>query len=113
MQHRSTGRVRDVGPIIDREQLAVPSRRIREDFQEPKLVTRLKSLLSELDDVHAIGQYGVQEFGEVTLVLPGVRTEIEPGLRQRRSRYGRHIGGRYPMFSAPHAGYRFHRTGAR
>ena len=113
VQDRRLRRVRDVGTIVDREQFPVPLRGGREDLQEPEFVARLESLLSELHDVHAVCQYGIQELGEIALSLPGIRTQIEPGLRQRLARYGRHIGGRYPMFSAPRAGYRCHRTGAR
>ena len=48
----------------------------REVFE---LLGRLHALVAQLHDVHAAGQHGVEELGEVALPLAGVRAQVEPG----------------------------------
>lgn len=61
-----------------------------------QLLGGLHALVPELDDVHACGEHRVQESGEVTLELAGVRAQIEPGIGQLLARRGH---GRTPPWS--------------
>lgn len=88
VQHVGPGRTGDVGPVVDREQRAVPAGRAREDLAGGELVARLqraeplftsRSLVAQLDDVHPAGQGGVGELGQVAALAPRVGTQIEPG----------------------------------
>ncbi len=75
MQHIGAGRAGDVGPVVDREQGAIPAGRVGEDFARCQLVARLewaeplltgRPLVAQLDDVHSAGQGGIGELGQIT-----------------------------------------------
>lgn len=74
--------VRDVGAVVHGEELAVAACGLGENLEVFELLPRLHALVPQLDDVHACGQDGVEELGEVTLPLAGVRAEVEPGVGQ-------------------------------
>ena len=87
MQHVGAGRAGDVGPIVDREQGAVPAGRVRKDLARGQLVARLerseplltdRTLVAQLDDVHSAGQRGIGELGQVAALTARVGTQIQP-----------------------------------
>src|SRR5215467_9309535 len=53
MQHVGACRDGDVGPVVHREQRAVPVAGCPEDIEEAEFFPRLQALLPELHDVHA------------------------------------------------------------
>lgn len=74
--------VRDVGAVVDREELAVAAGALGEDPQVFEFLTGFHALVAELDDVDAAGEGGVEELGEVALPLACVRAQVEPGVGQ-------------------------------
>ncbi len=74
------GRVGDIGAVVDREQSAVTGAGVGEDLEVLELFGGLHALVAELDDVHAVGEDGVQEVGEVALALAGVGAEVDAGV---------------------------------
>ena len=72
VQYVGAGRARDVGTVVDRQQCAVAPRRVGEYLQRRQFVACLqraeplltcRSLVPQLDDVHAAGQRRVGELG--------------------------------------------------
>ncbi|MCY1312142.1 hypothetical protein D9M70_625370 [compost metagenome] len=57
----------------------MPSGGLTEYFEEVQLFSRLNGLVPELDDVHATGEGGVDEVGEVAALLAGIRAEVQAG----------------------------------
>src|SRR6185369_9020063 len=96
---RSAGGVGNVGPVVDRPELAGGIGDLRQHLQEPQLVARFQALLSELDDVHSTGIGRREKVAKVTLALPGIGAQIEPGLREPGPRRGDvdHGSRRYPI----------------
>src|SRR3954462_2574582 len=80
VQHTGARRVGDVGPVVDREELAVPRAGVGEDLEVFQFLGRLHALVAQLHDVDAPGQDRVQELAKVTLALAGVRAEIDAGV---------------------------------
>ncbi|CAM5477504.1 hypothetical protein SPURM210S_01116 [Streptomyces purpurascens] len=80
VQHVGAGGVGDVRPVVDREQLAVPSTGVGEDGQPLQLLARLHALVPQLHDVDPTGQHGIEELHEVALPLAGVGAEVDPGV---------------------------------
>ena len=81
-------RARDVGPVVHREQRAMAAGRVGKDlqcgdfltgFQRAEALLAGRALVAELDDVHAAGQRGVGELGEVAALPAGVGAQVEPG----------------------------------
>jgi len=69
VQDVGAGGERDVGPVVDGEQRAVPGGRRAEHIQRRQLGAGLqrpiRSLFAQLDDVDAAGECCVGELGEV------------------------------------------------
>ena len=59
-------RERDVGPVVHRQQAAVPSARVGEHLEQPEFLPGLQALLAQLDDVHPGAEHRVQERDQVT-----------------------------------------------
>ena len=98
VQHVGARRPRDVGPVVDREQRAVPARRVGEHLERGELVARLqrselpltgRALVAQLDDVHPARQRRVGERGQITALAAGVGAQIQ----RRRSQPSRRIPG--------------------
>ena len=83
VQHVRAGGQRDVGPVVDREQGVVAGAGVREHLQCGELGLRLErtvaALVAQLHDVHAAGQRGVEELGEVPALGAGVGAQVEAG----------------------------------
>ncbi len=60
----------------------MPGSLLPEHLQERELLRGLQALLPQLDDVHPGTEHSVQEGREITLPLPGVRAQVEPGRRE-------------------------------
>jgi len=91
-----TGRADNIGAVVDCEQRSVPAGRVREDLARCQLVARLeraeplltdRTFVAQLDDVHAAGQGGVGEPGQVAVLTAGVGTQIQPRRRETGSRF--------------------------
>lgn len=98
MQHVGADGVGDVRPVVHGEQLAVPAAGVGEDLEVFELLGRLHALVTQLHDVDPGGEHGVEKAGEVALLLPGVRAQIEPGVGQQLTSRGhgcspRWVGG--------------------
>lgn len=87
VQHVGAGRAGDVGAVVDGEQGAVPAGRVGQDLAGGQLVARLqraepllpgRPLVAQLDDVHAAGQGGVGELGQIAALPAGVGAQVEP-----------------------------------
>jgi hypothetical protein len=83
VEHVWMGGVGEVGPVVDRQQPAVPVAGVTEDLEQRELFARLESLLPQLDDVHARGEDRVEEVGQVTAVAPTVGAQVEASVRKR------------------------------
>ncbi|GGS50875.1 hypothetical protein GCM10010285_32990 [Streptomyces pseudogriseolus] len=59
---------------------------VGEDREVVEFLGGFHALVAELDDVHAGGEHGVEELGEVALALAGVGAEVDAGLREPVSR---------------------------
>src|SRR6185369_5914827 len=96
---RSAGGVGNVGPVVDRPELAGGIGDLGQHLQEPQLVARFQTLFPELDDVHSTGICRREKVAKVTLALPGIGAQIEPGLRELGPRQGDvdHGSRRYPI----------------
>ena len=88
VQHVGARRQRDVGPVVDRQQRAVPAGRVGEHLQRGQFVARLqrpepllpgRSLVAQLDDVDPAGQRRVGELRQVTALAAGVGAQIQRG----------------------------------
>ncbi len=82
MKHVRPGRQGHVGPVVHRQQRAVPTARVGEHLEQRQLLARLKALLPQLHDVHPAAEDRVEELGQVALGAPPVRAQVEPGVGQ-------------------------------
>ncbi|EUA28854.1 thiamine-phosphate pyrophosphorylase domain protein [Mycobacterium intracellulare] len=87
MQHVGARRAGDVGAVVDREQGAVPAGGVGQDLAGGQFLARLqrpepllagRPLVAQLDDVHAAGQGGVGELGQVAALAARVGAQIQP-----------------------------------
>jgi hypothetical protein len=83
VQHVGVRGQRDVGPVVDGEQGAVPRAHLGEHLQSSQLVPCLQRpvgpLVAQLHDVDPTGEGGVDELGEIAAVAAGVGAEVEAG----------------------------------
>ena len=86
MQHIGGGRRCDIGPVVDRQQRVVPSRRVGEHLERGELVAGLqrselllagRALVAQLDDVHPARQCRLGEFGQITTLAAGVGAHVQ------------------------------------
>ena len=91
MQHVGAGRAGDVGPVVDREQGAVPPRRVGEDrarrqlvagFERPEPLLADRTLVAQLHNVHPACQRGIGELGQIAVLTTRVGTQIQPRRRE-------------------------------
>ena len=82
VEHVGSGREGHVGPVVDRQQAAVPPAGPREHLEQREFLARLQALLPQLHDVHPGAEHGVEEPRQVTLGPPGVGAQVEPRVRQ-------------------------------
>ena len=85
VQHVGARGEGDVGSVVDREQRSAPVAGRAEHLEEGELFPRLQALLPKLDDVDAALENGVEEGGQVTLLLPRIRTQVQPGGSEPRA----------------------------
>jgi hypothetical protein len=86
VQHIGAGRAGDVGAVVDGEQGAVPVGRVGQDLARRQLVARFeraeplltgRSLVTQLDDVHAAGQGGVDKHRQIAALTARVGAQIQ------------------------------------
>jgi len=96
VQHVGTGGHGDIGPVVHGEQRVVAGAGLGDDLQGGQFLPGLQGfggLVAQLDDVHAAGQRGVHELGQVAAVPAGVRAQVQPRVRQPCSDVRlRHVG---------------------
>ena len=94
MQHVGTRGKRDVGAVVDRNEGAVTAGRVGEHVERGQLGAGLqcpealladRALVAQLDDVHAAGQGGVDELGQVAALPAGVSAQVEVSFGETRS----------------------------
>lgn len=85
MHYVGAGGPGDVGPVVHREQRAVPSRSVGEDLQRVQFAGGLqwselpltgRAFVAQLNDVDAAGERGVGELGQITAFTPGVGAQV-------------------------------------
>ena len=88
MKHVGTRGPCDVGSVVDGEQCAVPVSGVGEDFQGSQFADRLqrpealfarRTLVTQLHDVDAACQSGVDELGEVAALSTRIRAQVQVG----------------------------------
>ena len=79
VQYIGTDRTGNVGPVVHREQRGMPVAGTAERGKKRHLVRGLKALLAQLDDVHAGPEDRIKEPGQVSLPLPRVGAQVQPG----------------------------------
>ena len=82
VEHVRPGREGDVGPVVHRQQRAVPAAGGREHLEQRELLARLEALLPQLHDVDPAAENRVEERGQVTLGAPPVGAQVQPGVGQ-------------------------------
>ena len=93
MQHVGTDRAGDVRPVVHGEQRAMPVAGPAERRKERHLVRGLKALLPQLNDVYPGPENGVEEVCQVSLPLPRVGAQVQPGGGQPGPRVAGHARG--------------------
>ena len=78
MQHVRPGGQRDVGPVVHRQQRAVPPARAGPQLQGGEFGARFQDLVSQLNDVYTAGQRRVGELGQIAAIGPSVGTQVQP-----------------------------------
>ena len=69
-----------LGPVVHRQQRAVPSAGGGEHLEQRELFARLEALLPQLHDVHPAAEDRVEEPGQVALGTPPVRAQVKAGV---------------------------------
>ena len=85
VEHVRPGRQGHVGPVVHRQQRAVPAAGGGEHLEQRELLARLEALLPQLHDVHPAAEDRVEELGQVALGAPPVRAQVKPGVGQPRA----------------------------
>ena len=108
MQHVGAGGERHVGPVVHREQRAVPGTRLGEHLQRGEFLSSLqgavRALVAQLHDVDAARERRVGELREVAGAPPRVGAEVEAGVGQSRAqRVSVESGHGYRPYAAAYA----------
>ena len=82
MKHVRPGRQGHIGPVVHRQQRAVPTAGAREHLEQREFLARLEALLPQLHDVDPAAENRVEELGQVALGASPVGAQVEPGVGQ-------------------------------
>ncbi len=82
MQDVGAGRERDVRPVVDRQQTAMPPARVGEHLKQREFLGRLEALLPQLHDVDPGTEDSVEERGQVAPGSPGVGAQVQSRVGQ-------------------------------